>query len=152
MDITLLLPLVLLAVLLIFMWRSNKKRSQQQQDLRRQLVPGTEVLTQAGIYGTIIEVDSDKNVAVLETSPGVLLRVHSATIINVITPAVPDDASELADEAATAPDHEERSEAGQITGDEGSQHGTEDAPGDGDPGQSGPDGNPLGGYRGDTKA
>lgn len=97
MDIALLLPLLLLVVMIIFMWRSNKKRTEQQNTMRAKIQPGVEVMTQAGIFGTLISVDEAENVATIETSPGVLLRVHSATIANVVEPtlAVPDDASEL---------------------------------------------------------
>lgn len=95
MDLMLVLPLLLLVVMMIFMWRSNKKRQEQQQEMRQQLVPGTEVMTQAGIYGTIVDIDADNNVATIESAPGTQLRVHSATIVNVVTPTVPDDASAL---------------------------------------------------------
>ena len=94
-DPMLLIPLVLLGVMLIFMWRGNKKRAAQQSELREQMVVGAEVMTQAGIYGTIIEQDQDNNVTTIETTPGVQLRVHPATIVNVVSPTVPDDASAL---------------------------------------------------------
>lgn len=102
-DPMLLIPLVLLGAMLIFMWRGNKKRSQQQAQLREQMVVGVDVMTQAGIYGTIVDIDADNNVTTLETSPGVTLRVHSATVLNVVTPPVPDDASALADDGLPAP-------------------------------------------------
>lgn len=95
MDLMLVLPLLLLVVMMIFMWRSNKKRQEQQQEMRQQLVPGTEVMTQAGIYGTIVEMDDDSHIATIESAPGTRLRVHSQTIVNVVTPTVPDDASSL---------------------------------------------------------
>ena len=105
MDPMLLLPLVLLGAMLIFMWRGNKKRAEQQATLREQMVVGADVMTQAGIYGTIVDIDRDNNVTTIETSPGVNLRVHSATILNVLTPTVPDDASALAtdDDGLPAP-------------------------------------------------
>lgn len=94
-DPMLLIPLVLLGAMLIFMWRGNKKRAQQQATLREQMVVGADVMTQAGIYGTIIELDPENNVTTLETSPGVTLRVHPSTVLNVVSPTVPDDASSL---------------------------------------------------------
>lgn len=106
-DPMLLIPLVLLGAMLIFMWRGNKKRASQQAQLREQMVVGADVMTQAGIYGTIVELDPEHNVTTLETSPGVTLRVHSATVLNVVTPTVPDDASSLADDGLPAPAAEE---------------------------------------------
>lgn len=106
MDLTLILPLILLAVLMVFMWRSNKKRTQQQQEMRSNLRPGAEVMTQSGIYGTIVDLDEENHVATIESSPGTLLRVHSSTIANIVPTAedvpvadVPDDASALDAEA-----------------------------------------------------
>ncbi|MGO1544861.1 MAG: preprotein translocase subunit YajC [Gulosibacter sp.] len=97
MELSLLLPLGLLVLMMVFMWRSNKKRTAQQQELRSKIQPGAEVMTQAGIYGTLVSVDEAANVATLETSPGTVLRVHSATIAHVVEPTVdvPDDASAL---------------------------------------------------------
>ncbi|GGA57563.1 hypothetical protein GCM10011490_04190 [Pseudoclavibacter endophyticus] len=103
MDPMLLIPLLLIAVLLVFMWRGNKKRAVQQQSLREQMVVGAEVMTQAGIYGTIVAQDADNNVTTLETSPGTTLRVHTATVINVLSPTVPDDASALDDDGLPQP-------------------------------------------------
>lgn len=102
MDMMLVLPLVLLAVMMFFMWRGNKRNTERQQQMRQSMAPGVEVMTQAGIYGTIVEVDEENNVVTIESTPGTSIRVHSATVVNVITPSVvvPDDASELDDYAA----------------------------------------------------
>lgn len=101
-NLMLVLPLVLLAVMMFFMWRSNKRNREKQQEIRESMTTGVEVMTQAGIYGTLIEIDNENNVAVIETTPGTRLRVHSATIVNVVQPAieVPDDASALTGDAA----------------------------------------------------
>ncbi|WP_181064256.1 preprotein translocase subunit YajC [Pseudoclavibacter sp. AY1F1] len=125
MDLTLLLPLVLLGVMIFFMWRSNKKRSAQQQEMRSSAVIGADVMTQSGVYGTIVDIDEDNNITTIESEPGTRLRVHSMTIANILTPAVPDDASALAEHDAV----EERSEieaeaeAERRDGDNGSESG-----------------------------
>lgn len=110
------LPLILLVLMMVFMWRSNKKNQERQQQLRAQLAPGVEVMTQSGIYGTVIEIDHDLNTAIIETTPGTNLKVHSATIVNVVSPdvVVPDDASSLTDDTAIADDaapHTDEAEA-----------------------------------------
>ena len=96
------LPLLLLAVMMIFMWRNNKKMQERQAQMRTQMQVGTEVMTQGGIYGTIVDVDAENNVTTIESTPGTVLRVHTATIVNVVTPTatVPDDASSLTGETA----------------------------------------------------
>ena len=91
------LPLVLLVVMMIFMWRNNKKMQERQAQVRSEMTVGTEVMTQAGIYGTIVEVDPENSITTIESTPGTRLRVHTATVVNIVTPAVdvPDDASSL---------------------------------------------------------
>lgn len=121
MDLTLLLPLGLLVLMMIFMWRSNKKRTAQQQELRAKIQPGAEIMTQSGIFGTLISNDGDDNVATIETSPGTVIRVHSATIAHVVEPTVevPDDASALTgdedDDRDSASAAEQRNTTGEPT-------------------------------------
>lgn len=103
MDPMMYLPLVLLAVMLVLMWRGNKQRAKLQEEMKAKVVVGADVMTQAGIYGTIVDIDEAANVTTIETTPGTRIRVHSMTIANVVEPTVPDDASSLvADPAAPA--------------------------------------------------
>lgn len=105
-NLALLLPLFLLVLMMVFMWRSNKKNRERQQQMRAELAPGVEVMTQGGIFGTLTEVDSDENIAIIESTPGTSLKVHLATIVNVISPevVVPDDASSLTDNTSVVDD------------------------------------------------
>lgn len=77
---------VLLAVMVIFMFRNSRKRKRDAEQLQNKFVPGAEVMTQHGIYGTLISIDDEKNEAVIETTPGTKLRVHRQTISRVIDP------------------------------------------------------------------
>ena len=95
---------VLLAVVIVFMFRSSRKRRADAEKLQTQMVPGVEVMTQHGIYGTLVSLDEEKNEAVIETTPGTKLRVHRQTLARVVEP----------DEVVT--DEEElEAEAGEIT-------------------------------------
>lgn len=98
----LILPLVLLAVMMLLMWRGNKQRQKQMETMREKLVPGAEVMTQAGIFGTLVAIDNENHVATLEVSPGVEMRVHSQTVATVVEPTVPNDASSLTDDNTDA--------------------------------------------------
>lgn len=117
--------------MMIFMWRSNKKRTAQQQEMRSKILPGVEVMTQAGIFGTLVEVDEADNVATIETSPGVLIRVHNQTIAHVVEPKidVPDDASELTgtegvdDADKPADENDSAAESGARDGDDSNENG-----------------------------
>jgi preprotein translocase subunit YajC len=82
---------VLLAVMVIFMFRNSRKRKRDAEQLQNKFVPGAEVMTQHGIYGTLIYVDDEKNEAIIETTPGTRLRVHRQTISRVIDPVEADE-------------------------------------------------------------
>ncbi len=83
---------VLLAVMVIFMFRNSRKRKRDAEQLQNKFVPGAEIMTQHGIYGTLISVDDEKNEAIIETTPGTRLRVHRQTISRVIDPVEADEA------------------------------------------------------------
>ncbi len=78
--------LAILAVLIYFMFRNSRKRKAQQEDLRAKIVPGAEVMTNFGLFGTLKSIDELTNVAELETSPGNVVRVHRQTLAKVVTP------------------------------------------------------------------
>ncbi|MEO6533069.1 MAG: preprotein translocase subunit YajC [Pseudolysinimonas sp.] len=75
-----------LAIMGIFMFRNSRKRKRDAEELQNKFVPGAEVMTQHGIYGTLVSIDDEKNEAVIETTPGTKLRVHRQTISRVIDP------------------------------------------------------------------
>ncbi|NJC22243.1 preprotein translocase subunit YajC [Arthrobacter pigmenti] len=103
---TLLLPLAL-AFLIFTMFRKQRKMKKQVAEQRTQMIPGTDVMTNFGLFGTIVSLDEDNNKALIEISPGVTATVHSQTLSKVVTPepvaeaehteTVPDDASSLTD-------------------------------------------------------
>lgn len=103
---SLLLPLAL-AFLIFTMFRKQRKMKQQVAEQRTQMVPGTEVMTNFGLFGTIVSLDDEHNKAIMEISPGVTATVHTQTLTKVVTPepvagaedTVPDDASSLTEPA-----------------------------------------------------
>lgn len=91
--------LIVLAVLVVFMFWSSRRRSQrvkaEQEQKARQTVPGAEVLLQGGLYGTVVSYDPENldQPALIELAPGVQIKVHSQAILRVVTPTdEPDDA------------------------------------------------------------
>ena len=84
--------LIVLALLLVFMFYSQRKRmakqKAEQETMRRNTVPGSEVLLQGGLYGHIVAYDPDNldQPAEIELAPGVVVRVHSQAILRVVTP------------------------------------------------------------------
>ncbi|MHA7208104.1 preprotein translocase subunit YajC [Arthrobacter sp. MDT1-65] len=104
---SLLLPLAL-AFLIFTMFRRQRKTQQQVKEMRTQMEPGTEVMTQFGLYGTIVSIDQENNKAVLELSPGNLATVHTQALSKVVQqePAVVGDATDSTDstDAVTSSD------------------------------------------------
>lgn len=116
--------LILLGGLLVFMfWNSRKRMAKmkaEQEEKRRNTVPGSKVLLQGGLYGTIISFDPEDldAPAHIELAPGTIVEVHSQAILRVVDPteglvteeefleAEADEAEYVADEIDTlgAPD------------------------------------------------
>jgi preprotein translocase subunit YajC len=72
--------------------RPQRTRARQADQMRARLAPGVEVMTTAGLYGTVVEVLDDS--VRLEVSPGVVVRSATAAVGRIVA----DDAS--ADTAA----------------------------------------------------
>jgi preprotein translocase subunit YajC len=62
--------------------RPGKQRQKQQQQLVAALQPGVEVMTTAGIFGTVAVV-TDEQIS-LEVSPGVFMRILPAAVARVL--------------------------------------------------------------------
>ncbi|MEO8907818.1 MAG: preprotein translocase subunit YajC [Microbacteriaceae bacterium] len=88
--------LVILAVLIIFMFRSSRKRKQQAAELQQKVVAGADVMTNSGVFGTIVSIDEEDNKIRLEIAPGIVITVHRQTVTRVIDDhTVEEDASQL---------------------------------------------------------
>lgn len=95
MDPLTIVMLGVLALLVFFMFRNSRKRKQDLEQLQDKMVPGAEVMTNFGLFGTLVSIDDDANVATIETSPGSTVRVHRQTLARVIEDeVVEEDASE----------------------------------------------------------
>ncbi|MGO1182104.1 MAG: preprotein translocase subunit YajC [Micrococcaceae bacterium] len=88
--------LAVFGLLIFFMFRRSKKAQQEQQKRRSSLEPGQEVMTGAGIFGTVVSVNQDDNKVVLELSPGNTVTVHIQAIGQVVEPTAPAEAAEPA--------------------------------------------------------
>jgi len=100
MDPLSLAMLAILGVLIFFMFRNSRKRKQQMEELREQMVPGVDVMTNFGLFGTLVTMDTVKNEAEIEISDGVIVKVHSQTLAKVVVEdAVEDGAPRSVEEA-----------------------------------------------------
>jgi preprotein translocase subunit YajC len=97
-----LIMLAVLAMLVFFMFRNSRKRQKDQAALQATMVPGAEVMTNFGMYGTIVSMDDEANKVALEISPGVVVEIHRQTIARVVEPVDAED--EAAEDAASGDD------------------------------------------------
>lgn len=86
MDFMTIAMMAVLAVLVFFMFRNGKKRQRDLAELQLKVVAGAHVLTNFGVYGTIISIDEEENKILLETSPGATLTIHRQAVSRVIDP------------------------------------------------------------------
>ncbi|MFK4728490.1 preprotein translocase subunit YajC [Agromyces mediolanus] len=84
--------LAVLAVLIFFMFRNSRKRQAEARELQSKVQPGAKVMTNFGVFGTIVSIDEEENRAELEVSPGTVLTLHRQTIARVVEPAEGADA------------------------------------------------------------
>jgi preprotein translocase subunit YajC len=97
------MTLILLAVFAVFifmMFRRNKAAKKTQQEQQAKLAPGVEIMTNFGLFGTVLSIDDAENKVVVELSPGTTATVHRQTITKIMEPSVaepviPNDASSL---------------------------------------------------------
>lgn len=80
--------------------RPQQKRRKELESIMSQLRPGTEVVTVAGIYGTVTELE-DGETLLLEIAEDTDIRIAKASIARVIS-AADGDTSSSADSAVDA--------------------------------------------------
>lgn len=73
--------LAALAVMILFMVLSNKKRKKQADELQGSIAVGASVMLTSGVYGKVISVDSDR--IVIESTPGTKLAVNKLAVRSV---------------------------------------------------------------------
>jgi preprotein translocase subunit YajC len=72
-------------VLLWIMMRNQKRKVQQQQTLQRAAQVGDEIMTTAGIFGTIVDEDEDEDTVIVEIAPGTQIKMVRAGIARRVT-------------------------------------------------------------------
>ncbi|GAB3130330.1 preprotein translocase subunit YajC [Glaciibacter psychrotolerans] len=86
MDLMTLVMLAVLALLVFFMFRNGRKRKADQEKLQTTIVAGADVMTNFGLYGTIVSIDEEENKVALEIAPGTTVQIHRQTIARVVEP------------------------------------------------------------------
>jgi preprotein translocase subunit YajC len=91
MDPLTLVMLAVLALLVFFMFRNGRKRQKDTLALQSKMVAGADVMTNFGLYGTIVSIDEEENKVALEIAPGTIVQIHRQTIARVVEPTIAGD-------------------------------------------------------------
>lgn len=109
MDIT----MILLAVFVLFMiWsiysgtKRQKAQMQATQTMQENLRAGDEIMTRAGLYGTIVSTDHENRKALVEIAEGTIITISLDAVATVVDVAEeePVEAKEEAVESTEAKD------------------------------------------------
>jgi preprotein translocase subunit YajC len=75
------LPLLLIGVVFYFLLiRPQNQRRRAQMEMQSAIEVGDEIVTTAGIYGTITEIDDDFGIVTLEIAPNTEIRLARAAV------------------------------------------------------------------------
>lgn len=83
MDPTLVLLVVALGAFIVFQIFQGRKRKRETEERQSKFIVGAEIMTNYGLYGTILSIDEDRSLVELESTPGVVLKVHRQTILKI---------------------------------------------------------------------
>jgi preprotein translocase subunit YajC len=102
----------------VFFLRPRSQAARRQRDTMMELTPGDAVLTGAGIFGTVLDVEADR--VTLETAPGTRITVLRSTISRRITEP---DGSSVAEQNWQDQTEHEQTEHDQVGGHDDGGHG-----------------------------
>jgi preprotein translocase subunit YajC len=106
MDPTFIVLILGLGVFIVFQVFQGRKRRAETLDRQTKFVPGVEIMTNYGLYGTIVTMDDATNVVTIESTPGTVLKIHRQTILKVADYAVVADDADEADDVAAVTTHD----------------------------------------------
>ena len=84
MELILLGGLIILFV--VFTLNTRKKQKERARKIHNELVPGALVMTNFGVFGTVLSIDEENNEFTMESGPGTVLRVHKQAIGTLTSP------------------------------------------------------------------
>lgn len=94
MDPVSLFMIAILGLLIYFMIRNSRKQKRTQEELAEKLKPGADVMTSFGLFATVVDINDETNVAVLDVGKGVKISVHRQTLTKVMDDEEPEESAE----------------------------------------------------------
>lgn len=124
----LMILVMLAAIIFLFIVPARRQKKMQAELKARQesMGPGTEVMTNFGLFGTIVEVNTADNYAIIETAPGVNMKVHLQTVTTVVDESENASGSAQAHTRSHAVEDEQLTDSveGSVREDDHRSHGT----------------------------
>ena len=75
------LPLLLIGVVFYFLLiRPQNQRRRAQMEMQSSIEVGDDIVSTAGIYGTITEIDDDYGIVTIEVAPNTEIRIARAAV------------------------------------------------------------------------
>lgn len=81
------LPVLMIVVFYFLLIRPQQKREKERQKQLKALEKGDKVLTRGGIFGTIVGLKPEENIAIVKIADDVKVEVSIATLDNVVNKA-----------------------------------------------------------------
>ncbi|MBO0610587.1 preprotein translocase subunit YajC [Myceligenerans salitolerans] len=106
---TFLILIIALAAMLFFTTSRSRKQQRAAAEFRESLQPGVEVMTQSGMVGVVVAVDTDRQIVRIESSDG-----H---VTDWVMPAVKEVPAQF---ATPVPEDSDDTDAAEVTEQEGS--------------------------------
>lgn len=94
MDFSLILILALAAGAMFLMTNRSRKAQKEAAAFRTNLAPGQEVMTGSGLFGTIVDVDEEKDIITIESTPGTQTRWLRAAIAKLVEQPVEEEGTD----------------------------------------------------------
>ncbi|MCL6597663.1 MAG: preprotein translocase subunit YajC [Alicyclobacillus macrosporangiidus] len=85
MTQNIILLVVMLVVFYALLILPQRRQQKQRQNMMKQLGPGAKILTTAGIFGRVVQVNDD--VLVVNIADGVDIQLDSRAVLRVVEPA-----------------------------------------------------------------
>ena len=74
--------------------RPQKKERKRKEELMASVQKGAQVITYSGIHGTVVSIDSEKGILVLNVAKGVDITMEKAAIARLVSAAAVEEVQE----------------------------------------------------------
>lgn len=112
--IFLIILLVFMVGMLFFQSRKAKKQNQELQDFRKNLQPGTEIITIGGVIGKVVDVDEEYEEIVIDSEGSQMRFAFKAVSRQYVRPAYVHD-DEVDEEGNPLPQEPKQIEDAEVT-------------------------------------